>query len=685
MLVALLAILTSCRSVAPEEGETRPPPLHRNWWNYYERGVQATAAGEWKEAKRDFEVCLGLRSGAKYGYPREQWQARTYGVRFVNDYFPHRELGVALLKCGDARAAAQELAESLRQEPTGRAKYYLNEALQVLQAGQGLPPPVIALGGALAVSGYSREHAVRVSGRVSAAGRVKRIEVGGSPEFIELAETARDFSKEVRLNPGVNDIRIIATDLNGRTAEVSVQRIADWRAPTFSVRSVSEQGGLVSVEGSAHDDFALRSVLVKNTRHALKQTRRGDGTVALSIEFSRDERPVLEMTDEAGNGLSVDLQGLLSRMPQAVAFRAQGALGFAGALRAAPPLTLADSPGNRPVLLSALFAAAGAPRDTLKPTLRLAAESDCMRVRVSEFYLEGEAGDLGGVASVTVNGQEYLNPAEKGSKTVSFGGVLPLDLGSNCFAVVAEDMSGNRQERKFVVMRAEPKYREAEFRLAAGIPPFCPQGDTWAWQARARLQKEFTRQPSRFHLLERDEGWEYVMRELHMTASDLADPRAALRIGKLLSAELLFVGAVLSQGNGVTVQVRAVDSADGSIRFTTDVYAEKPERDLTYQVGGLFLKVLQGFPLAEGRVVEVSGGTVSTDVGSSQGIRVGAKFIAMREGKADQGQAEGELLTVSERPVCLEVDRLSTDTSRVRVLPPEAAKLLQKGDRIYAR
>ena len=684
-ITGMLVALTSCKNTAPVEGETRSPPLHRNWWNYYERGVKAADSGQWGNARRDFEVCLGIRSGAKYGYPREQWKARIYGVQFVNDYFPHRELGIALFKLGQTQAASLELEESLRQEPSGRAKYYLNEAIGALQANCTLPAPVITLDDTSDASVYSREHAIRVSGRVSAEGRVGRIEVGGVPEFIELAETNRRFAKEVPLKSGTNTIRIVASDLNGRKTETTFQRIADWQKPTLFVRDLVERGGLLTVECSVRDDFAIRSVDLKNTRLPMKQTRQGADSVALSIACSADERPILEVTDDAGNILHVDLHDTLSRLPQKVASQPSGGIGFAGTFHAAPLWLLNDFFGTRPMLLSALPASADVPRDTIKPTLRLATEGDCVRVCVPEFYVEGEAGDLGGLASVTVNGQEYLRPSDKGSVCITFGGRLPLDPGSNRFDVVAEDVSGNRHERKFVVVCSEPEYREAEYRLAAGIPPFYPQGNNWAWQARARLQKEFTRLPVRFRLLERDEGWDYILRELGLTVNDLADPRAALRVGKMLSAELLFVGVVLEQGGGMTVQVRAVDSTDGSVILSSDVYAEKPERDLAYQVGGLFLKLLQGFPIAECRILDLMGDTASIDIGSSQGVRVGAKFIVLRDGDSGKGTADGGILSVANRPVSLEVDRPSKDASRVRVSPPEAAKLLQKGDRVYAR
>lgn len=675
----------SCRNVAPAEGSARPLPVHKNWWNFYERGMQAVAEGQWSLAREDFEVCLGRRPGAKYSYPREHWQARMYGVRFFHDYFPHRELGVALFKLGDAKAAVAELEESLKQEPTGRAKHYLNEAVKAMQSGLALPGPVIALDQEAGPAVYCRSVSARLSGRVQAEGRVGRLEVGGVTEFIELAETARVFSRDVRLRPGTNDISVVAVDLNGRTAKRTVRRIADWKAPVLILQSVAERGGFWDVQARIVDETLLADAVFKQVHNPAKAVRKSGTDIQFALSFEPQESPVLEVRDVAGNCRVIDLRKLVADALKAEARTGMGGFPHVGAIRSAPDFSGCRMQGISLLSVLSLRPVLAPLQDTLKPVLRLAREDSLTCVPLAEYYLEGEAGDPGGVSSVTVNGQEYVRQQDRGAKSVSFGGRLPLERGTNRFSVVAADMAGNRNERSLTVVSVEPQHQEAAYRMSVGVPPFIPQGDAWAWKARSRLQSEFSRLPVRFRLLEREEGWDYILRELDLSASDLADPRAALRIGKLLAAELLFVGTVLKQGDGVTVQVRAVDSVDGSIAFTTDVYADHPEKDLAYQLGGLFIKIVQGFPVAEGRVLGMGGDQASIDIGSRQGIRVGTKFIVVRSAEDPSGFQDEVVLTCAERVVTLEVERLSPEMSRAHIIPPDAGSLIQKGDHVYAR
>jgi hypothetical protein len=665
---ALLLLAVGCASFGPALSEQLPAPTHRNWWNYYERGVQAAASGRWPDARHDFEVCLGLRSGARYAYPAEKWQARTYGVRFLRDYFPHRELGIALLKEGQAQEAVLKLEESLRQEPSGRAKYFLNEALKAVQAGKTIASPAIMLDAQVTNSLFCRDQSFTLSGKVLASGRVRQISVDGIDEFIELAESEKKFASVIRLKQGTNLIALAATDLNGRKTLSTISRVADWRSPVFSIRSIDKQAGLVKLQALVCDDYRVDKMLLKQAKSTLNQRRLSAGVVEISLLYSLDEKPVLEVADGAGNTLSVEIADLCSRSLAAVSKEKRGLFNLAQR----------DNPLVRPAVLSMVAIAS---QDKMKPVLRLTPDAESVQAVTEVFYLEGEVEDRGGVASITVNGQEYLRSVEQGAMTASFGGSVPLEPGTNDFEVVAKDVAGNQSVRKLRVVSSKPKHLDAAYRLAVGVPPFMPKENAWAWQARSRFQQEFGRLPVRFRLLERDEGWEYIMRELGLSGdNDLADPRTALRIGKLLSAELLFVGVALNQGTGVTVQVRAVDSTDGRIVFTTDVYADNPAKELAYQLNGLFLKVVQNFPVLEGNILEVDGATgVCVNLGASQGVRVGSKFVVVQSGSGK------DVLSLKERSVNLEVVNMESNISRVKVIPSEALKLLRKGDQIYAR
>ncbi|ETX02160.1 MAG: hypothetical protein ETSY1_04525 [Candidatus Entotheonella factor] len=59
------------------------------WWQYYERALSYAEGEYWDDAIADLKQAVGTRLGQK-----DQRRANTYGLHFVENYFPHRELGV---------------------------------------------------------------------------------------------------------------------------------------------------------------------------------------------------------------------------------------------------------------------------------------------------------------------------------------------------------------------------------------------------------------------------------------------------------------------------------------------------------------------------------------------------------------------------------------------------------------
>ena len=669
VIIAVYLIVGGCSSMRPALSEELTPPRFRDWWNFYKRGVAAANEGKWSEARHDFEICVGLRSGAKYPYPKEKWEARTYGVRFIKDYFPHRELGIALLKEGRVKESIIPLEESLRQEPTGRAKYFLNEAIKAVQTGKDISAPVIILDKQLAKAGFCREQSLTISGKVLAEGRVRHISVDERDEFIELAEQEKEFCQVIRLKPGTNSVLISAVDLNGRKTTTSINRIADWRSPVYSIQSLDKQSGLIKLKGFVCDDYFVSEISLKQARNALVEKHISDNIVEISLVYALDEKPILKVVDAAGNSLSVDIADVCSRCLAAVS---NGNSGLFGLVQQGNLLGIAKPPAVIPVV-------AMSANDTVKPELILTPSDEIVQTYESVLRLKFEVKDRGGVASITLNGEEYLRSFDRGKMLALFSGPVQLEPGTNNFEVVAEDVAGNQSARRLTAVSSKPEYLEPAYRLTAGLPPFISQGNPWAGQARDFFNQELSRTPVRFRVMERDEGWDNSLRELGLSVDELSDSRAALKIGKLLPAELLFVGETLNQGNGVTVQVRAVDPTDGNIVYIADVYAENPDIELAYQLNGLFLKVAHRFPLLDGSILEIDGKNACINVGASQGMRVGSKFIVLVPGM------DTDVLALNDRTVNLEIISLESGTSTVRVDPPEALKFLKKGDKIYAR
>ena len=135
----------------------------------------------------DFERCLGLRPGANYAEPRDLWRIRTYGMHFLEDYFPHRELGVARVRLGRPAEAIQLLEQSIRQTASGRAKHYLNRARRaVLRDAPTSKPETKLRGDSRQV--WTRDRFRILEGVARGDGFIEEIVVNGQRQFIELAE-----------------------------------------------------------------------------------------------------------------------------------------------------------------------------------------------------------------------------------------------------------------------------------------------------------------------------------------------------------------------------------------------------------------------------------------------------------------------------------------------------------------
>jgi tetratricopeptide (TPR) repeat protein len=668
MLAASLMTGAGCTSVEP--GAAGDELRFHNWWNFYARGRQRLAQGRMAEAAEDFERCVGLKPGAAYGWDRDLWRVRTYGVHVVEECFPNRELGICLYELGQNDRAIRHLEKSLKQQPSGRAKHYLNLARRRDLAGRGVPPPQIAVSEAAARL-WTRERNRRVAGTARADGYVSRLLVNGRPRFIELAERELAFDETVALAPGTNVVVVEAGDLAGQRAEQRVVWIADWQPPELVVTAARPDGDDWVVTGSCRDDRGLARVTVDAVPAAGPASEEGWRAAPVRIRLAAGRDALLVAEDLAGNRL----QAVLS--PAALAHERNGERAAGACQDGLAQAGAADAGGPGP-------AAEGG--DRLKPSLRLSAPAETTEVLDEEFFLDGTAADGGGLASLTINGEELIEPDTRGAVRRYFARRLPLDYGTNRFEIAVRDAAGNRNVASLTVVRRDPEYLDEELRLSMGVPPLTGSApaDT-AQRVKRSVESELLRKPVRFHLLERDEGWDFILREQRLSLSDLSDPRVALRIGKMLPAELLLMGSLLPAAKGLTVHAKVVETGNGQVLFSEDVYSEGDARELEYQVGGLVMKIEQRFPLVDGDIVEAAGGKATLNIGAAHGVIAGTRFVVVRRMPGSPDVRAGQVFRVEGRPVELWMNQVRRAAGVATVVPPSAAGAVREGDHAYAR
>lgn len=203
------------------------------WWNYYDRGcslLQGNTQEFWHQAEIDFRSALSQR-------PTDGPWARKYGLHFMPEYYPNRELGIALFHQGEIVAAIPYLEKSNAQFQTDRALFYLNAArekdfknrqekgevfelpriedlsLSALADESTLPEgAIIRVGDAgKRIGGTMAE----IRGRAYAEAYIAAIEINGESYPLDVSRQELDFAYAVHVKPGKNSFVVSVVDLLG--------------------------------------------------------------------------------------------------------------------------------------------------------------------------------------------------------------------------------------------------------------------------------------------------------------------------------------------------------------------------------------------------------------------------------------------------------------------------------------
>ena len=293
-LAALLLLLSGCPTVrvdlAPiqecdpswqemgSEHVAKNFNLHRGrWWNHYNRGQCYLALGLYPDAEADFTRAIGKRD-------RDRWDARTYGMHFI-DYFPHRERGIArYYKSRDAVSekerqvlllkAIADLKTSHRHQESSRAKFFINQARKAYWSGLDTLAPVVDVATTIYTNRTPAVVPVKAVDRQSGVAAIyvmrsrngRVAEHASEPvEEFELVEKVKSTEIEVPVDPSAEstDVVIVAVDILGRASERRLVHIVmDTIAPTAAIELKATQADRTSVLVSAQDNVALDRIIV---------------------------------------------------------------------------------------------------------------------------------------------------------------------------------------------------------------------------------------------------------------------------------------------------------------------------------------------------------------------------------------------------------------------------------------
>jgi hypothetical protein len=637
------------------------------WWQHYERAVSCTKGKFWDEAIASFKSALADKRGQK-----DRWRANTYGVRVIDGYFPHRELGIVYYRLNRYSEAQHELEHSLNTVESAKAKFYLNKTRRVLlqQTKRDTAPPRIRLDGP-ADGLLTNALNVEVTGHAEDDTYVAALAINGREQFVELAQPRLPFARKVALQDGSNTIDIVAVDLQGRQTRQQVTVHLDRHGPLVSLSQVERLGlslhTRARVQGFVSDHSPIRRFALAGRQVNLLPGTDGAFDEEIPVGLDQASLP-FEAEDAAGNVTRGKI-ALARPTGHPKPGTREGGLTVPELPRWASlhsDTVIAD----QPMSFAAPFTVAKRHRDTTGPVIELTRDPmmggggncpsrDLAVVYDDSIYLEVKVTDDSDIASFSIEGKSLWR---RRGKQLFFAYVAPLRLQrDNGFLLEAIDERGNVTRCEIVVTHEVQKARQISSRLRVFLEPFktlCNPGILAATVHDHLLSAIIARK--RFNLMNIEKGIEGAL-EGTVCESDVPETPKSLE-----------------------VIARFVDTDTDESEFTEDVYGEDLTRtDVKTLMAGLALKLHRHFPLEEGAITARKGKKLWTDLTKTHRVRPRMKLIVFREarvlGDKTSGPTRHEIL--GEARIVDVSDRSSVAT----LLTPGSTRDIRERDRVITK
>lgn len=578
-----------------------PHVFRGTWWDHYERGLLYAERARWKQAIDEFRA-------ARQAHDQEAREARTYGVRFI-DYFPNRELGVALYHDGQYKAALEALAHSLSKLPTAKAAYFhnLTRAALLRQSAPDKQPPRIRID--TAVDGLiTNRLTLEVRGTAESRNLIAALFVNGEPEVIEVAPPSLAFTSVVPLVVGSNAVEVIARDLVALESRATVNVVVDREGPVVVIDRLERDArdGL-RLEGTVYDNVRLGSLQVNGQPVALT------GTTQSGFTWKKMEGAVDALLIEA-----VDAAGNLTR----VRLSLPAELRRPGAQRRPLVRPVAWSPSVVPVIF----------HHTREP-LAIDVEQLPAEVQQETISISWIVKATSPLASVKINGEtKTLRQAEAGKPSL-FSHSLTLAEGENVVTITAADRTGRTVSKQVRVVRKAEEIDAIGSRLSVAVLPFHHKGKpSEFYEGAYDAMVDGLVNQRRFRIVSRAQ-LESILKELKLSATELVDQATAVRVGRVIAAEAIMVGTVVETATSAEVYAKLMNTETSTLLVAKDVFdPAKSAGSSRGKMHELAAKIRLDYPVVSGSVMSVANGQLAVALGSQRKVRADMRVLIYLEG-----------------------------------------------------
>lgn len=687
LLLVLALLMVQCASIpasrsayerdGKQYGKTSGA-FRGRWWNYYERGCSFADGRFWKEAEGDLRLALLSRT-------RDQYWARTYGLHFTPEYFPHRELGVVLFQQGRVEEAMAELEASLEQRHSARAAYYLDEARKawIEAKGSDKAPPSVALDLSQRME-FVSARTYTISGVARDDTFVKAISVNGVPCPVSVSASEVAFAQDVPLQPGDNLVRIVVEDITGKRFETSAPLVLDVDGPALSFEEPIVIPGVLT--GVVYDPSGISVVKVGGMEVTLAPAAKDWTSFRIEVPLEGLVPPLTyEATDTLGNAtrglVPVDTL-IVSRVPQGAIMPAAG-LSFSRLSNGLGVWTV----GGQLIALSApdTQTASGT------PVVKFANLAAGQNYRLDEIVVGLDINAEAPVAKAQVNGLDLATIPGRGVQHVSRR--IALEPGSNSISAAATDAQGRHGAATVEVERQLTDVEQVSSRLAVALLGNVWKGNSPQLENETQiivegLEREL-RNLNRFTFVERS-ALPQIIAEQELSAA-LGDKEKRLALGKVVPAEFMLIGQVRRDAASLEIVVQGVSSETGLIVARADVAGPADNMDqLDRLVKDLALRVVQEFPRAQGQIALLKNADLFvSNLGEASRVRESMKCIVFRYGEEIKDPATGVSLgrdtTILSEALVRSVASKTSVAERSVPQPGQTATPLLVGDHVVTK
>jgi hypothetical protein len=572
------------------------------WYDYYERALSYMDGGFYDEALLDLDVAIKRR-------PDEKRWANTYGMHFM-DYFPHRETGIIHYFLGNYDAARSELELSRAQEPSAKARFYLDEVRKniMLREKKDISKPCLTL----KYPQWTMDDPVTISGIAKDERYVSEIILSGKKILLESSGQMISFDKDLPLMQGRHKIEVIARNLLGGEEKLTIFIHVDRSGPVIIIGKFVP--GVV-IQGYLYDESGIQSFTVNGKKNNVLINN--DAFNVLLKPSMKDI--TLSAVDKLGNETRANItsETITSRKRfQTVSNNLLLAQNFSDVVADSRLQVFSGSNESPEIILK------GWPEKETVFKKNVDIEGQIKgKTRIKELTIQVESKTRKYPA---IN---RLRDHHKTGRIVSFNQSVSLEQGENTIIVSAKDISGRESIRKICVIREIPEVLQLKHRYSLKMCPF----DSKTWEKEVGVfQRIFSRIPifsgsSRFMEPENRARFQHLLLE-----SFISKNRFQVMMQKELQTYLdeynleriivtpyrqkglknpyaLLLGNTFIDRNGIEITARLVDLKTFEEIVTKDVYVKSPGRlalkSMAEELSERFHKAL---PLMDGKIAKIT-------------------------------------------------------------------------------